>query len=179
MSPNNPPVMQSDSCVSSTGVLEPKSKSDQLDDIQNTPAEIRGNFLKIIAFQITLRTGWIFKTESIVMPVVVDLVAGSGWLRGILPVLNRFGQSIPPLLAADFVTRTPLKKRVLFAAALTMSFCFLLLALIWKLTGGQRTPWLPVVFLIIYGLFFIAVGILQLVLSTLIGKVVRPSGAGG
>ncbi len=173
MSPNNPPVMQSDSCVSSTGVLEPKSKSDQLDDIQNTPAEIRGNFLKIIAFQITLRTGWIFKTESIVMPVVVDLVAGSGWLRGILPVLNRFGQSIPPLLAADFVTRTPLKKRVLFAAALTMSFCFLLLALIWKLTGGQRTPWLPVVFLIIYGLFFIAVGILQLVLSTLIGKVVR------
>ena len=170
MSPNNP--LRADT-VNRHIVAHGVSDSVDGEEIQNTPGEIRGNFFKVAAFQITLRTGWIFKTESIVMPVVLDLVAGAGWLRGILPVLNRFGQSIPPLLAADFVTRTPLKKRVLCAAAVTMSLCFLSLAAIWKFTAGERTWWLPVVFLIIYGLFFIAVGILQLVLSTLIGKVIR------
>lgn len=170
MSPNNQPR-----AATANRDVDAQVASDFVEgeEIQNTPDEICGNFFKVAAFQITLRTGWIFKTESIVMPVVIDLVAGAGWLRGILPVLNRFGQSIPPLLAADFVTRTPLKKRVLCAAALTMSFCFLSLAAIWKFTDGERVWWLPAVFLIIYGLFFIAVGILQLVLSTLIGKVVR------
>lgn len=168
MSPNNQP-----STVARVTESRPASDSNSGEEIQNTPGEILGNFFKVVAFQITLRTGWIFKTESIVMPVVLDLVGGSGWLRGILPVLNRFGQSIPPMLAADFVSRTPLKKRVLCMAALTMSFCFLALAAIWKFTGGERVWWLPIVFLFIYGIFFIAVGILQLVLSTLIGKVIR------
>jgi MFS family permease len=141
-------------------------------EIQNTPAEIRGNFLKVAAFQIVLRTGWIFKTESIVMPAVMDSIAGAGWLRGILPVLNRFGQSIPPLLAAGAVTQTPLKKRILSAAAAVMGGSFLMLAFIWAWTDGQAS-WLPLAFLCFYGLFFVAVGILNLVLSTLIGKVVR------
>lgn len=140
--------------------------------IQNTPAEIRGNFFKVAAFQIILRTGWIFKTESIVMPAVMDTVGGAAWLRGILPVLNRFGQSIPPLLSAGWVTQTPLKKHILSSATIVMGVCFLLLAAIWHFTGGQAT-WLWLAFLVIYGVFFVAVGILNLVLSTLIGKVIR------
>ena len=69
--------------------------SDTRDEIQNSESEIRGNFFKIALFQITLRTGWIFKTESIVMPAVMDSISGAGWLRGFLPVLNRFGRSGP------------------------------------------------------------------------------------
>ncbi len=140
--------------------------------IQNTPSEIKGNFLKVAAFQIILRTGWIFKTESIVMPAVMDSIAGAGWLRGILPVLNRFGQSIPPLLAAGWVTQAPFKKRILSGATMVMGASFLFLAMIWFWTGGEAS-WLPLAFLTIYGVFFVAVGILNLVLSTLIGKVVR------
>lgn len=106
------------------------------------------------------------------MPAVMDTVAGAGWLRGILPVLNRFGQSIPPLLAAGWVTEAPFKKRILSSATIIMGFCFLILAAIWHWTGGQAS-WLWLAFLAIYGVFFVAVGILNLVLSTLIGKVVR------
>lgn len=106
------------------------------------------------------------------MPAVMDSVGGAAWLRGILPVLNRFGQSIPPLLAAGWVTEAPFKKNILSFATIVMGGCFLLLAAIWHFTGGQAT-WLWLAFLVIYGVFFVAVGILNLVLSTLIGKVVR------
>ena len=139
------------------------------DAIENTPGEIKGNFLKVAAFQIILRTGWIFKTESIVMPAVLDSIAGAGWLRGILPMLNRFGQSIPPLLASGYVTQTPLKKRILSACAMLMGGSFLTLSFIWHWTDGNAR-WLPLAFLMIYGVFFVGVGILNLSLSTLIGK---------
>ena len=57
----------------------------------------RFNFCVIALYQVVMRTGWIFKTESVIMPAVLDSLGGSGWLRGLLPPLNRFGQSIPPL----------------------------------------------------------------------------------
>lgn len=173
MQPNRP-----NSDVSSPSIGTPPTQLGQAigkepsPQIQNTPAEIKGNFLKVAAFQIILRTGWIFKTESIVMPAVMDSIGGAGWLRGILPVLNRFGQSIPPLLAASWVTQAPLKKRIMSGATIVMGVSFLVLALIWYLTGGEAS-WLPLAFLTIYGTFFVAVGILNLVLSTLIGKVIR------
>ena len=71
------------------------------------------NFSLISLYQIVVRTGWIFKTESIVMPAVLDVMGGSGWLRGCLPMLNRFGQSIPPMLASDRIRRTAYKKQIL------------------------------------------------------------------
>jgi len=59
------------------------------------------NFLVLALYQITMRTGWIFKTESIVMPAVLDTITGGGplggLLRGCLPMLNRLGHSIPPI----------------------------------------------------------------------------------
>ena len=46
------------------------------------------------------RTGRIFKTESVIIPAVLDSIAGAGWVRGMLPILNRSGYSILPLLLA-------------------------------------------------------------------------------
>jgi hypothetical protein len=62
------------------------------------------NMLAIAAYQIAVRIGWIFKTETIIMPAVLDAVAEAGVLRGLLPVLARFGQSLPPL-ASPAVSR--------------------------------------------------------------------------
>jgi len=50
------------------------------------------NFAVIAWYQIVIRVGWIFKTERIIMPAFLDYIGGSAWLRGCLPVLNRFGQ---------------------------------------------------------------------------------------
>ncbi len=130
------------------------------------------NFRRISIFQIVLRIGWIFKTESIIMPAVLDIIGGAGWLRGCLPMLNRFGQSVPPLLASDTIRELPLKKFGLAFTTAVMGACFLALSLIWAVSGGEKSWWLPIVFLVIYGVFFSATGINQLLLNTLSGKLI-------
>jgi MFS family permease len=122
---------------------------------------------------VLMRIGWIFKTESIIMPAVLDVIGGQGWLRGCLPMLNRFGQSIPPLLASDRVRNSEYKKYGLFSTTSTMGLCFLVLSFVWFLTDGQKSAWLPFVFLLIYGLFFASTGINQLTLNTITGKLIR------
>lgn len=139
---------------------------------ENDPNHSR-NFALGVYYMILMRIGWIFKTESIIMPAVLDVIGGSGWLRGCLPMLNRFGQSIPPLLASDRVRNTRFKKAGLFSTTLTMGLCFLALSLVWLVTDGKRSWWLPFVFLVIYGIFFAATGVNQLLLNTITGKLIR------
>ncbi|MGH7200277.1 MAG: hypothetical protein ACREJB_06705, partial [Planctomycetaceae bacterium] len=54
------------------------------------------NLAVLCLYQILLRVAWIFKTESVIMPAFLDLIAGAGWVRGCLPALNHIGQSLPP-----------------------------------------------------------------------------------
>lgn len=135
------------------------------------------NLLTLAAHYITLRIAWIFKTESVVMPAFLDAVVGAPELRstvrGFLPVLNRIGQSIPPLFYADSLRRTPQKKWTMVASALAMAVPFLLLA------GTQFSPysraiWLPFLFLGLYLLFFSATGVNALAFGTIQGKLIRP-----
>lgn len=132
------------------------------------------NFCLMTFNYICMRTGWIFKTESIIMPAVLDLIGGQGWLRGCLPMLNRFGQSIPPLLASDKLRNTAIKKHWLATTTSLMGCCFLCLSFVWWMTDGKPSWWLPIVFLILYGVFFATTGVNQLIFSTLIGKLVVP-----
>ena len=64
------------------------------------------NLLVLAAHHIVLRVAWIFKTESVIMPAFLDAISGAGWLRGCLPVLNRFGQSVPPLMLSERLKQT-------------------------------------------------------------------------
>ena len=107
------------------------------------------------------------------MPAVLDVIGGSALLGGFLPMLNRLGQSVPPLLASDWVRGTRRKKWVAVGSCLTMAGCFMALSLGWHLTGGKATWYLPILFLIIYAVFFTATGINQLVVNTLVGKLIR------
>jgi MFS family permease len=133
------------------------------------PAASR-NFSLLALYQVLMRTGWIFKTESIIMPAVLDTLSGQAWLRGALPLLNRFGQSLPPLLVAGFVRRQPQKKWICCASVALMSAMFVGLAAIW-LTPGMELHWTaPLLFLLFYGLFFVFLGINQLAQLTLQGK---------
>ena len=131
------------------------------------------NFGLAVLYMVFMRTGWIFKTESIIMPAVLDVIGGSGWLRGCLPMLNRFGQSLPPLLASDRVRNVTYKKYGLFASTFSMGVCFLALSVLWYFTGGEKSWWLPLLFLVIYGVFFSSTGINQLLLNTVSGKLIR------
>ena len=137
----------------------------------------RSNFIRLALFQISLRVGWIFKTESVIMPAFLDLIGGSGLLRGCLPMLNRFGQSIPPLLVSQQVSNLPRKKLALAVTTFFMGAAFLTLAAVWHFTKGQFAA-MPLVFLSIYAFFFIATGISQLLVNTLIGKLVAKTTRG-
>ncbi|MEM8945055.1 MAG: MFS transporter [Planctomycetota bacterium] len=136
----------------------------------------RVNFGLMAAYQIILRTGWIFKTESIIMPAVLDTIGGPGWLRGCLPALNRFGQSVPPMLASAKINAASKKKLVLASSTLIMGLSFLALAALWwsgvRASSGQVPWWMPYAFLAIYAVFFISTGINQLTFGTLTGKLI-------
>lgn len=123
-------------------------------------------------YQIVLRIGWIFKTESIIMPAFMDLVGGAAWQRGCLPMLSRLGNSVVPLLFSDQIRNVPRKRNWLFLTSIAMGCCFLVLSVLWCISGGQRTTWWPFCFLGLYALFFTATGMNQVLYSTLTGKLI-------
>ncbi len=139
----------------------------------SSPEHEDRNFIALAAYQIAMRIGWIFKTESIVMPAFLDLIAGPGWVRGFLPMLNRFGQSVPPILFARRLKVMSRKKWALFAFSSAMGVVFLSIALLWALGRGRMNGWLPAAFLTLYGIFFACTGLAQLANGTLQGKLVR------
>jgi MFS family permease len=136
------------------------------------------NFLALVVYQILLRTGWIFKTESIIMPAVLDTLSGAGWVRGWLPVLNRFGYSIPPMLMARRIKVMKRKKWSLFATTVYMSLSFLGMAGMFWLDRRHFESWLPTIFLVLYAIFFVAMGVNQLSFNTLQGKLIPPTRRG-
>lgn len=93
-------------------------------------------------------------------------------------MLNRLGQSIPPILAADQVRRVHRKKLVAVTCAASMGACFLLLAGIFALLGEQVPTWLPFVFLLVYTAFWLFVGLHNLSVSLLYGKLVEATARG-
>jgi hypothetical protein len=132
------------------------------------------NLLVLSAFQVLPRVGWIFKTETVIMPDFMDAIAGAGWIRGLLPVLNRVGQSLPPLVFSDALQRSPLKMRTLLGITLLMAVPFLALGAIWAMVNDQKVAWLPPLFLLLYFLFFSLNGLNQQAFGTAQGKLIRP-----
>jgi MFS family permease len=129
-------------------------------------------------YQVVVRVGWIFKTETIIMPAILDAVVDSGLLRGILPILNRGGQSLPPLVFAGALARRPVKKWTLVVTTLAMAACFAVLAVAWGPLAARRPELLAALFLAVYAAFSVANGLTQLVAATLTGKLI-PAGRRG
>jgi predicted MFS family arabinose efflux permease len=141
------------------------------------PHEAR-NFWILVIYQVVLRAGWIFKTESVVMPHAADALDPTGLARGWLPLLNRFGQSVPPVLAARRVKNLPKKQWAFMTTTAAMTLCFLGLTSLWLIPGLSRQAYSPLLFLALYGLFFAAIGVNQLAFNTIQGKLIRPTRRG-
>lgn len=125
-----------------------------------------------------MRVGWIFKTESIIMPAVLDAIGGDAWLRGMLPLLNRFGQSVPPLLAARQIKILPQKKWAQAFCTLLMAGCFITLSAVFTFATNAPSWFLPATFLVCYFFFFMATGVNLLTFNTLQGKLIKPTHRG-
>ena len=124
----------------SSAAREPAELAAGHDDQPATNGNVgRKNFLNITVYQILLRVGWIFKTESAIIPAALDSIGASGWIRGCLPMLNRIGQSLPPLLAWPFIKSARRQKRWLMCTTLLMGLLFCLLGGIWIFGVNQRS----------------------------------------
>lgn len=141
------------------------------------PAEAR-NFVILVIYQALMRTGWIFKTESVIMPAVLESLNGSPWMLGCLPLLNRFGQSIPPLMIARRIKVLPLKSRAFIGTTTAMTLTFAAMTSLWLLGLDQRAQLASWIYLLLYAFFFTAVGVNQLAYNTLQGKLIRPTHRG-
>jgi MFS family permease len=146
-------------------------------DAEHAPHE-RRNFWILVIYQVVLRAGWIFKTESVVMPHAADALDSTGLARSWLPLLNRFGQSVPPVLAARCIKNLPKKQRAFMLTTAAMTLCFFGMTGLWLVPGLASSQLSPLLFLVLYGLFFAAMGINQLTYNTIQGKLIRPTRRG-
>ena len=170
-SPNGNPVVDS-------GSTSPEPPSEIL------TAESR-NILTLSAHYISLRLGWIFKTETVIMPAFMDAISGAGWLRGCLPVVNRICSSLPPLFYAPQLKGARRKKVILSVATFAMAIPFVVLAATWWRVGqpgiglaAELPGWLPALFLACYGVVFVATGVQRLAWATVQGKLIRDNRRG-
>jgi predicted MFS family arabinose efflux permease len=159
-------------------VTTPSSRDEPAAPDSEGPPHERRNFWVLVIYQVVLRAGWIFKTESVVMPHAADDLDPSGLTRGWLPLLNRLGQSVPPLLAAGMVRQLPKKQTAFIGTTAWMTCCFLGLTSLWLVPGLARWRLAPVLYLGLYALFFAAIGVNQLVYNTIQGKLIRPNRRG-
>ncbi len=136
------------------------------------------NLLTLALHQVVFRIGWIFKTESVIMPAFLDAIAGAGWLRGCIPTLNRLGQSVPPVFFASSLRAAGRKKLVLAACTILMSVPFLVLSAVWLAIEGQPRVWMPTLFLLLYFFFFSFNGLYHLAFGTVQGKLIRATRRG-
>lgn len=122
---------------------------------------------------VVMRIAWIFKVESVIVPAFLDTIAGPGWVRGCLPILNRIGQSIPPLVLAPRLRSARQKKWALLLATLGMAAPFLVLSGVWIALDRRSVYWLTALFLGLYLVFFTMSGLSGLAYGTLQGKLIR------
>jgi len=131
------------------------------------------NLVVLAIHQILLRVAWVFKTESVIIPAFMDHIAGPGWLRGCLPVLNRVGQSVPQVYLADKLAKAGLKRHALTTTTGLMAVPFFVLVTVLLLTGNDHPIWLPAFYLFLYTFFFCVNGINVVSFGTVQGKLIR------
>lgn len=141
------------------------------------------NGLWLALHQVFMRVGWVFKTESIVMPFFMDAIGGGPVLRGSLMVFNRLGFSVPPALFARSLKLMPLKRKAVGLATAGMAIPFAVLSVLWasglwRGDDGRPAAWMPYFFLAAYGAFFTLTGLNQLAVHSINGKLIRPERRG-
>lgn len=130
------------------------------------------NFLTIAFIFILQRVGWIFKTESIIMPGFVNTLTGSGVVRGFLPLISRLGRSFPQFIAAHWVNRLRYKRPALFAASLGMAAAWGTLSGVIFFFSNAGSRLMLVTFFLTYTIHWIANGNAMLFSGVLQGKLI-------
>ncbi len=112
------------------------------------------------------------------MPTFLDSISSTAWLSGLLPPINRLGQSVTPLMMSNRLRNAPLKGRWLPRTTFLMGVPFLILSGLVAWSPGFLSGWMPVCFLVLYGIFFAVTGTNQAVYNTVQGKLIAANRRG-
>ena len=156
---------------------QPVASADDVSPDGTTGTE-RRNAIALILHQVLYRVAWIFKTESVVMPAFLDSIASAGWVSGLLPPINRLGQSVTPLLLSGRLRDTPVKSSWLPRTTLLMGVPFVMLSGLMAWPGAGTQQWMPGIFLCLYAMFFATAGTNQAVFNTVQGKLITANRRG-
>lgn len=132
----------------------------------------RRNFLVLAFVFVSQRVGWIFKTESIIMPGFVYALTDSGTIRGTLPLISRFGRSFPQFIAAHWVNRLRHKRSAFFVASLVMAMAWGVLSGVIFFFSDSGPRFILVTFFITYTIHWIANGNTMLFGGVIQGKLI-------
>ncbi len=139
---------------------------------QRTEKHLLRNFLTLAFTNVSQRVGWIFKTESIIMPGFVYAITGSGAIRGFLPLISRFGRSFPQFIVAHWVNRLRYKWPPVFIASLVMAIAWGALSGAIFLFPDARPLPILITFFLAYTIHWIANGNALLFSGVLQGKLI-------
>ena len=91
--------------------------ADPLDELSpDAAAQYPRNFRAMALYTSFMQMGWIFKTESTVVPMFVTFLTTNPMLISIVPILSRLPQFLSQFLFLGVVERARQRKRVLIAA---------------------------------------------------------------
>ncbi len=143
---------------------------------ESYPHEKR-NLIVFALNQILMRLGWMFKSESVVIPAFIDVYTSSGTIRGLLPLILRIGQSLPQFLVAQRVARMPKKQGFFILTGFGFAIPWFVLSGMLSLTRWSGNV-IVAVFLVLCTLHWLAVGCNHLANGTLQGKLISPNKRG-
>lgn len=132
----------------------------------------RKNFTLLSLQNFLFRAGWLFKTESVIIPAAARALGASNFLIGLFPMLSRFGETLPALFAARHVQPFPRKKPFLLAAALVYFLAWFTAGLLFLFVPLERRGLLLLLFMFLYVCFWINIGVYGNVYSLVMAKVI-------
>lgn len=124
------------------------------------------------AYLVLLRIGWVFKTESVVLPAFLDTLGANAAARGLLPVISRWGNSVPQYVLARSIRRHPRFKPTLLWASAIQALPWLVLPVCLWSTPSATGGWWIAFFLVLYAVFWVANGVALLAQGALQGKLI-------
>jgi MFS family permease len=156
---------------------KPRASATLSDDVfRDVPPEVvavyRRNFTANVLYSIFIRMGWIYKTESTVIPGFVTSLTSNPMLISVTPIISRISQFLPQFLFLNVVERAPRKKPM-----------FLLVTTLFALSWGvlSATLWfgeelsasvLLTVFFLCYGTGWVCTGISVILDRVMLGRLI-------
>lgn len=131
------------------------------------------NFASLVVSRVVFGLGWLFKTESVVIPSAMTALGATDTELMLFPAANRLGSFVPQMLFARMLVTW--RRRLPFLVATRLVFACIWVAaglLVWKF-GGPGARGVFWVFFAVYALGMLARSGAMVASSSLRGKLIR------